>query len=51
MLDSALHLNRLGRLVAEPLDEILDVGNFLLLVFVSTELLLAAFGTQHHTMY
>ena len=50
LLDSALHLNRLGRLVAESLDEILDVGNFLLLVFVSTELLLAAFGTQHHIL-
>ena len=50
LLDSALHLNRLGRLVAESLDEILDVGNFLLLVFVSTKLLLAAFGTQHNIL-
>ena len=50
LLDSALHLNRLGWLVAEPLDKILDVGNLLLLVFVGTELLLAAFGTQHHIL-
>ena len=34
LLDSALHLYRLGWLVSESLDKVLDIGNFLLLVFV-----------------
>ena len=46
LLDAALHLYSFGRLIAETLDEILDIGYFLLLVLVGTELLLAAFGAQ-----
>ena len=46
LLDAALHLYGLGGLVAEALNEVLDVGNFLLLVLVGADLLLAAFGAQ-----
>ena len=40
LLDAALYLYSFGRLIAESLDEVLDIGYFLLLVLVGTELLL-----------
>ena len=45
LLDPALHLHSLGRLVAEAFDEVADIGHFLLLVLVGPELCFAAFGT------
>ncbi len=48
LFDAALHLNRLGCLIAETLYERLGVGNFLLLIFIGAQLLFAAFGTQAH---
>ena len=50
LLDAALHLYGLGGLVAETLNEVLDVGDFLLLVFVGSELLLAALGAETHEL-
>ena len=50
LLDAALHLYSLGWLIAESLDEVLDIGYFLLLVFVSAELLLTALGTKNHIL-
>ena len=46
LLDAALHLHRLGRLVAEPLDELLGVGYHLLLVLVGAHLLFHALLAQ-----
>ena len=40
LLHAALHLHGLGGLVAEALDELLGVGNLLLLVLVGAHLLL-----------
>ena len=50
LLDTALHLDSLGRFVSETLDEILDVGYFLLLILVGSQLLLAPFLTQLHIL-
>ncbi len=50
LLDATLHLNRLGWLVPETLDKVLDVGDLFLLVFVSAQLLFASFGSQHHIL-
>ena len=50
LLDAALHLYSLGWLIAESLDEVLDIGYFLLLVLVGAELLLAALGTKYHIL-
>ena len=46
LLYAALHLHSLGWLIAEPLYEVLDVGYFLLLVLVGTQLLFVAFVAQ-----
>ena len=50
LLDAALHLHSLGRLIAEPLYKVLDISYFLLLVLVGTQLLLTALGTQHNVL-
>ena len=50
LLDAALHLYSLGWLIAETLDEVLNIGYFLLLVLISTELLLTALGTKYHIL-
>ena len=50
LLDAALHLYSLGGLVAEPLYEVLDVGNFLLLVLIGPQLLFTAFGPEAHIL-
>ncbi len=42
LLDTALHLHTLRSLVTESFDEILSVGNLLLLILVSAKLLLAS---------
>ena len=46
LFDAFLHLYRLGGLVAETLDELLQVGNLLLLILVGPQLLLATFGAE-----
>lgn len=46
LFDSALNLCCLRRFVSEPFYKVLDVCNFLLLVFVGTELLLSSLSTQ-----
>ena len=50
MLDATLHLHGLGGLVAEALNEIFDVGNLFLLIFVGSQLLLTTLGTQLHKL-
>ena len=46
LLDAALHLYSLGGLIAEALDEGLDVSYLLLLILIGTQLLLPALGPQ-----
>ena len=48
LFDTGLHLHGFGRFITETLDESLRIGQFLLLVFKSTELLFAAIFTQFH---
>ena len=50
LLDATLHLHRFGGFVAETLDEVLDVGDFLLLIFVSPQLTFATLGTKFHIL-
>ena len=50
LLYAALHLHSLGWLIAEPLNEVLDVGYFLLLVLVGAQLLLVAFVAQLYVL-
>ncbi len=50
LLDALLHLNGLGGLIAETINEGLDVGDLFLLVLVSAELLLATLVAQHHIL-
>ena len=50
LLDAALHLHRFGGFIAETLDEVLDVGNLLLLIFVSPQLTFATLGTKFHVL-
>ena len=47
LLDAALHLYSLRSLVTETFDKIFRVFYFFLLILVSTQLLFAAFLTQH----
>ena len=46
LLYSALHLHSLCGLIPEPLDEVAQVGNLLLLVFVCPHLLLPSLFAQ-----
>ena len=48
LLDAALHLHGFRGFVAETFDKILRISDLLLLVFVSPELLFAAFFPQFH---
>ena len=48
LLDAALHLHSLCRLVAETLDKLFRIGNLFLLVLVGTNLLLATLLAQLH---
>ena len=48
LFDAALHLHSFGRLITESFDEILQIRNFFLLIFISTELALSAFSTELH---
>ena len=49
-LDAALHLHRLGRLIAETLDEVLGVMDELLLVLIGAHLLFDALLAQFHKL-
>ena len=48
LLDALLHLHGLRGLIAEALDEVLEVCYFLLLVLVGAKLLFAPLGAQAH---
>ena len=50
LLDAALHLHGLGGLVAETLYEVLNIGDFFLLILIGAELVLAAFGAEAHKL-
>ena len=47
LTDALLHLHSLGGLIAEALDKRLGVGDLLLLVLISTQLLLATLLAEH----
>ena len=50
LLDAALYLHCLRSLITETFDKVFRILDFLLLVFVSAKLLLAAFLAEHHKL-